>query len=567
MANDKDKTKVKDPRYDIYTTGTNITDTFGGWDDRINNNQETNVEIPREFPKENPYSDRAAIQAAVQQQALNNRLQPNNQEIPDRQRAVFPSNIPPSVGFAVSSNEQEMRNAINGKNGMASPANAPQVSPQVQTPGRNHYADRAAVQAAIENNAAQPVQQQPYNLFAQQKQTGYPNTTTPNAGQRVAGQAGTVHSTPIIDPTVNMDGTNKAKDAVMAARKAGRPVWGDDGTGMLGEYRKTTPITNTDELARAMGYTSPEEEERLRKASLANMRIMAVADAIRHIGNIVHTTNGAPAQKLTSAVQDEYDRYRKGKALRDAANYKYLSYQQQKAAQDQRAKQWEQQFNLNIANAASQDAYRREQARIAGVRAANDKENKDKMYELGVRKADDAKKANEDRLKLQERLGKQRNNIAAGGLALRREEYEYKKNNGYYGNGGARGGKEERRDTRRGYLTKRGATAGEIEATYHQMYEWGKKMKDPRTGKPYIDENALKGQKTYGTYSYGGSSTISQDLKERAVNQMLMEHDDAAVRMHSKYGWDWHEQKPNDKALGIGIGSENEKGKSLGLGL
>ena len=79
------------------------------------------------------------------------------------------------------------------------------------------------------------------------------------------------------------------------------------------------------------------------------------------------------------------------------------------------------------------------------------------------------------------------------------------------------------------------------------MYEWGKKMKDPRTGKPYIDENALKGQMTYGTYSFGGSSTISQDLKERAVDQMLREHDDAAVRMHSKYGWEWHEQTPSGK--------------------
>ena len=421
MANDKDKKKVKDPRYDIYTTGTNITDTFGGWDDRINNNQETNVEIPREFPKENPYSDRAAIQAAVQQQALNNRLQPNNQEIPDRQRAVFPSNIPPSVAAepAIIADEKAWRDAINGKKGMTSPANAPQVSPQVQTQGRNPYADRAAVQAAIENNAAQArsanqqtqeVRQTP-NLFAQQKQSSNFGSNTPKAVQ-------------------SEDAKEQKRPLTDKPATASRPQNRD--------YRQTQPIRNTDELAAAMGYTSPEEEERMRKASLANMRIMAVADAIRHIGNIVHTTNGAPAQKLTSAVQDEYERYRKGKALRDAANYKYLSYQQQKAAQDQRAKQWEQQFNLNIANAASQDAYRREQARIAGVRAANDKENKDKMYELGVRKADDAKKANEDRLKLQERLGKQRNNIAAGGLALRREEYEYKKNNGYYDRGGGR---------------------------------------------------------------------------------------------------------------------------------
>lgn len=102
-----------------------------------------------------------------------------------------------------------------------------------------------------------------------------------------------------------------------------------------------TPITSTEELAAAMGYTSPQEEERMRKASVANRRIMAVADALRQIGNIYHTVNYAPSQQFNSPVVEEQARYERGKALRDRANQTYLTYQQAKAAQDAKQRQWE----------------------------------------------------------------------------------------------------------------------------------------------------------------------------------------------------------------------------------
>jgi hypothetical protein len=154
-----------------------------------------------------------------------------------------------------------------------------------------------------------------------------------------------------------------------------------------------------EDLARAMGYTSPQEEERLRKASVANQRILAIGDALRHIGNIANTVNYAPSQQFTNPVVEEEQRYQKGKALRDAANLKYYTYQQAKAAQEQKARQWEQQFQLNAANAASQAAYRQEQARIAAERAANQK-----AYQEGnlarQTKADEARnRYNEARLK------------------------------------------------------------------------------------------------------------------------------------------------------------------------
>jgi hypothetical protein len=97
-------------------------------------------------------------------------------------------------------------------------------------------------------------------------------------------------------------------------------------------------------------YTSPQEEERLRKANVMNQRILAIGDAVRHIGNIANTVNWAPAQQLNSPVQEELARYEKGKALRDRANQQYYTYQQQKAAQEAKARQFaaEQSYKNNM---------------------------------------------------------------------------------------------------------------------------------------------------------------------------------------------------------------------------
>lgn len=109
-------------------------------------------------------------------------------------------------------------------------------------------------------------------------------------------------------------------------------------------------ITSTEELAKAMGYTSPKEEERLRKASVMNQRILAVGDALRHIANIANTVKGAPSQQFNNPVAEEQARYERGKAMRDKANQTYLSYQQQKAAQDAKMRQLEAQTRYQNAS-------------------------------------------------------------------------------------------------------------------------------------------------------------------------------------------------------------------------
>ena len=77
-------------------------------------------------------------------------------------------------------------------------------------------------------------------------------------------------------------------------------------------------------------FTTPEQEQQYRQQSRARMGIMAVADALRHLGNIYHTTKYAPSQQFNKPVEQEYAMYRAQKAERDKDNY---AIQQQQLAQ------------------------------------------------------------------------------------------------------------------------------------------------------------------------------------------------------------------------------------------
>lgn len=118
-----------------------------------------------------------------------------------------------------------------------------------------------------------------------------------------------------------------------------------------GVARTTQPIRSMDDLVSAM-YTDPQQEEKLRKASVANQRIMAVGDALRHIGNIFNTVNYAPSQQFNKPWEEERNRYLQEKAYRDKRNQIYMTYQQQKAAQDAKIAQAERQFQYNAAKDA-----------------------------------------------------------------------------------------------------------------------------------------------------------------------------------------------------------------------
>jgi len=355
-----------------------------------------------------------------------------------------------------------------------------------------------------------------------------------NNSPRVAGQAGTVYNI-------------FKQPAVEQAQRKAQPVFTPVQPSQTKQETQTTPvIRSTDELAKAMGYTSPEEEEKMRKASVANQRIMAVADALRQIGNIYNTVHYAPSQQFNSPVEMERQRYQQAKALRDRANQTYISYQQAKAAQDakqrqweaeqkQKADQWNANFKFNAAKAAADLAERQRQY------DSNLAFNKDKWKE----QAD----LNERKFKQQE--AHQRASLGLGYARLN----ETKRHNnvmegrGGTGSGGSRGGSRSQATiySRRGYLTKAGATDADMKRVYDNLYEWGKKRgKRGNDGKvhPYIDEGGILAGINPDMF---GGKKISDVSKREAVDRMIMEHDDAAVELAQKYGFQWHEQTPSNK--------------------
>lgn len=108
----------------------------------------------------------------------------------------------------------------------------------------------------------------------------------------------------------------------------------------------SSPTSGIDAISQM--YTSPEKEEELRKSSVNKQRVMALADALRHIGNIYHTTRYSPSQEFNSPVLEERNRYLQEKAVRDANNYKFQTYQQAKAAQEAKIRQAERDFEYKV---------------------------------------------------------------------------------------------------------------------------------------------------------------------------------------------------------------------------
>lgn len=350
-----------------------------------------------------------------------------------------------------------------------------------------------------------------FNLFAQQKQQNYPNAQTAGYHEQPVQQTQQT-AQPTVTPT---------------ARPAGKPA----GTVAIPAIDPNSDTSGMDALSQM--YTSPQEEERLRKASVANQRIMAVADALRHIGNIYNTVNYAPAQKLNSPVLEEQARYEKGKALRDKANLTYQNYQQAKAAQDAKARQWEATFNYNAAkdaaNAAALADYRdrliRERGRIA-----------DQNYRLGVRRADDAKAGREAALKETKRY----HDITAGqrnqSLKMQRERTTAYVNRANRSGGNGSGGVAPL-DTPKGRITPNGRNYSN---QLLQMFDYAKsqglvhesdvakRLRELGFGKDQSDNvkrqmvmDLLRTNPTMGDYaadrlgwSYGGGNNMDLGLED-----------------------------------------------------
>ena len=127
------------------------------------------------------------------------------------------------------------------------------------------------------------------------------------------------------------------------------------------------PGTDTYDWMKAV-YGDHEEDAARERRNRTILGITALGDAVRHFGNIYHTTKGAPAQTLTNATKEESDRQIKDTMLlqqqRQKANEMLLKYQKMEAdrlyrQQDAERKNYE--LALKEENLRQQAAYRQKQ--------------------------------------------------------------------------------------------------------------------------------------------------------------------------------------------------------------
>lgn len=279
-----------------------------------------------------------------------------------------------------------------------------------------------------------------------------------------------------------------------------------------------SPTSGMDAVIASM-YTSPEQEEKMRKASVANQRILAIGDALRNIGNIYNTVNGAPSMQFNKPWEEEQNRYERGKAVRDAANARYYSYQQAKAAQDAKQKQWEADYNLKMADAARKAGYTEAQIKNMQDRLAQQKAYQDANIALGNRRADDAKAAREAALKEQIRSHKVSEGQRAQSLKMQRERtnaYVNRANNGG-GSGVAP------LDTPKGQITPNGRSYSN---QLLQMFDYAK-------SKGYVQESDVS--KRLREMGFGKDQ--SDNVKRQMVMDLLRSNPDMGDYAANRLGW------------------------------
>lgn len=383
-----------------------------------------------------------------------------------------------------------------------------------------------------------------YNLFATDKQKNYPGTQTTQPVPQPDFQSDKAANYPSAmgaETTVDAPQLMPQTAAQGAGVAGGQPANVQQPVARQTAAQKTIPSIDANDPASGMDaisqmYTSPEQEEKMRRASLNNQRIMAVADALRHIGNIYHTTKYAPAQQFNSPVQEEQARYERGRAVRDAANMKYYTYQQAKAAQDAKQRQWEADYGLRMADAARKAGYTEAQIKNMQDRLAQQKAYQEGTLALRRELGEAQQKERERHNKVAESQGAARINIARQN-AKNTQAYRNWKMSG----GGGSGSNSIEIRGKNGFYRKNGLSSDGVDTFYDQAFEQLSKM-NGANGQPIIDMQKVQGSVFPGMF---GGNKITKQAKRDAVRNAIYNHPEAGDFIRDIYEFNLDERTPS----------------------
>ena len=180
---------------------------------------------------------------------------------------------------------------------------------QPQQPQTNFFANGGGVSGRFESSAAQQPQQQvgtpPYDaqtgLETHQPQTNFENMPKPSTGWNPDGSA-------------RYDALSEALSGYKHDFNQPQPEFKKDDTkrdgGFFSWLRGLAPKLRP-------GMRDGETEEDYDRRMTTNReRLLALGDAMRHIGNIVNTGKGAPSQQFNDPISQEEGRYQQRKADR-----------------------------------------------------------------------------------------------------------------------------------------------------------------------------------------------------------------------------------------------------------
>lgn len=183
---------------------------------------------------------------------------------------------------------------------------------------------------------------------------------------------------------------------------------------ILNNYRKQ--YKQADDITQGVYdyLTGGKAEEPYKKENESKKKLLALSDAIRHIGNLMTVTDGATPQKFNSPVVEQEARYQQERAYRDKERAAQAKAAQEKAKQDARAAYNDAllQMKINASNKSAYDSFMKRKA---------DKDkfdfNKDKFDKEYTLKQDKFKEQQNYNKKMLELKGES-NSIARGRLAL-----------------------------------------------------------------------------------------------------------------------------------------------------
>lgn len=172
------------------------------------------------------------------------------------------------------------------------------------------------------------------------------NAVKENSQQAPAQQNTAQNATAVQDDDVKGqdNGVAQGEGGLSADEQAMMAIQQAAADGYRRQYRQASDITQG--VYDYLNGGQDEEEKPYKKKNESKKKVLALADALRNIGNLFYVSKGAVPQKFNNPVLEQEQKYQNEKALRDKDRAARAKYAQDKAKMDADAAYKEAMLNM-----------------------------------------------------------------------------------------------------------------------------------------------------------------------------------------------------------------------------